>query len=61
MRQSEVKDANVKLEREQLLYKLQALEGGVSEISELNKDYSAKEKSNIDKKLSLYLKAKKFP
>ena len=43
------------------MIKLQWLEGEVSEVTELNKEYSAKEKINFDKKLSLYLTAKKFP
>ncbi len=30
-------------------------------MTELNKEHSGKEKINFDKKLSLYLKAKKFP
>ncbi len=40
--------------------KLQSLESKVSEVTELNKEYSTKEKNNFDKKLSLYLKTKKF-
>ncbi len=30
-------------------------------MTELNKEHSGKEKINFDKKLSLYLKSKKFP
>lgn len=41
--------------------KLQALEAEVSEITEINKQFSAIEKANFDKKLSVYLKTKKFP
>lgn len=41
--------------------KLQALEGEMTQITEINKEFSAKEKANFDKKLSLYLRTKKFP
>lgn len=41
--------------------KLQALEVEMTEITEINKQFSTKEKANFDKKLSLYLRTKKFP
>lgn len=44
-----------------MMGKLQALEGEVGEVTQINKQYSAIEKNNFDKKLSLYLKTKKFP
>lgn len=60
-KKAEEKDEEVKKEKEELMTKLQSLETEVSEITEINKEFSTKEKGNFDKKLSLYLKGKKFP
>ncbi len=43
------------------MIRLQSLETEVTEITEINKLFSTKEKANFDKKLSLYLRTKKFP
>ena len=40
---------------------LKKVEDQVNEVTELNKQFAAMEKSNFDNKLQIYLKTKKFP
>lgn len=56
-----IQDESVKKEKEDLMDELKKVEDQVNEVTELNKQFAAMEKSNFDNKLQIYLRTKKFP